>query len=152
MTAPTFTQRERDKLIVALMMESLINRLNHALAVHKAQVTFDYSNKLNPQVWIQTPNCQPELWFTADHQRRKSYGFNPKHPELYSLVQGIIKDLATENGYLMVTTHRAKNQKIQAKFQIHFRDLDRVVITLFSAVRGQKKTQHMFLLPKELRE
>lgn len=146
----TFTPQERDKLIVALTMEGLIEQLNATLAAREAQVVFDYSDRLNPKIWIQTPHCRPELWFIADHRRRKSLGYNPRDAVLHQLVHKIMSDLKEQNAYLMITTHRNKNQKIKANFQIHFRDVDRIVITLFSLYRGETKTQHMFMLPKEL--
>lgn len=143
------TPLTRDKLVVVLMLEDVVNQLNLALKARKASLTLDYTGP-QPRTVITMPGSKPHVWFVADRRTKKSMGFRPADPDLRALTDDITHRLSKHDAQLGMGITRLRDQRYMCKLMVFFKDSERIVISLMHAIKNQSSTQNHFLVPKVL--
>lgn len=135
MTSP-FTPIQKDKLLLSLLQDDILNGLNTALKVRKATLILDYRSKV-PSLQVQMPGLSPEVLIWLDVRKRISYVLTPRHPDYQALVNDLGTRLNGHGARLHMASNSPPNAKKQALVQIHVDGARNFGLTLMKAQRGE---------------
>ena len=141
----------RDKLIVALSLEEVLNQLNKALKARKGVITLDFRGH-SAQVFIEMPGVPKHLWFDTNRRTKVCLHYHPKDLSLRALTDDLHERLRTQDAKLGIGVKRMKDQRYVAKLMVFFDQSDRAVISLITATKGQRVAHNSFAAPRNFND
>lgn len=143
------TPLTKDKLLVVLSLEDVINQLNTALRARKATLTVDFTQN-TPRLFVEMPGLPKHLWMEANPRTRLCLAYHSKFLDLEALIQDIISRLAKFDAHLTMGVKRMKKTDALpiCKLMVIFRDSNRVVLGLMHATKHKRHSQQQFLIPE----
>jgi hypothetical protein len=128
----------RDKLIVGLLADDIVEALNQAMQVRRISLMLDYSRKDHRlALWAEDAHQHTEVWMVTD-TRSKLCAVNLfQHPTLKAFHTDIDDRLAALGGSLALVGFRPRQGPPLAKLQACVQGAQKIAVTLYSVPRGQ---------------
>lgn len=141
-----FVGSKREQLLVALVTTDIVNALNTVFKARGLSFTLDWTGT-NPQLTVERPGVEPELFMQADYRTKKYFTLVPRHPDLQSALVDLQDRLAKLEAKLVLVTQRTKDQKRWAKLQVHVVGSRGYALNILETPRKTKRTENNFNLP-----
>ena len=138
----------KDRLVVGLQMEDIVEQLNLAMKVRKLHLTIDYTDPY-PKLLIEMPGAPIQGWMVLNTRNKFCALVWPGHPDLLAAVQDINERLRKFDSILALVPNRTKTGKLTCKLQVRVGGSRRYALTILEAVRGTKIRDDHFTLDKK---
>lgn len=142
-----FTGVQKDKFILALVVNDVTSAINTALRIRKATFTLDYSEDHFARLYVSMPGINKEMVLRLDQRKHICYVTFPKNRSLFAVMQDISERLAKLGASLNLTGDRPKQGPARAVLQVYVQGADKIAISLMDVFKGKKKSDTAFQLP-----
>jgi len=144
---PPIVGAQRDKLIVALLMQDMLAAINLAMRVRKLKFTLDYSDDHFARLYLEAPDIPPERIMLLDPRKHCCFITAPRNRELFFATVDIIERLEKLGGKLSLTGDRPKQGPRRALLQVYVDGATKIALTLMDVHKGKVKHDTSFQLP-----
>ena len=139
---------QRDKLIVALMLDDAVAAVNQAMKVRGITLHIDYTNKDHcARLWVSRPGVEKQGWMITNPRNKQTFFIHPAHPDLRAFTMDIMERMSNMDATIVLAAQTRFNKKPVAKVQIQFTGSQRIVLTLVDVEKGKAKIDTGFTTP-----
>lgn len=138
----------RDKLLVALLVNDLVGALNLAMRVRKVTLTVDYTAKDHRlRLRAAMPDVPAETWMVTDTRAKLALSGRLLNPHLQLFANDVKERLAALGGALVLVGCKPRTGKPVAKLQLIVEGSQSTALTLCRVPAGRQLTCEHFTTP-----
>lgn len=143
-----FTKDQRERLIIALLLEDALDILNGAIKKYGLSFLLDYGHDHSPRLFVHAGHYTPEQILYLDPRKHCCFISVPKirlHQEAYL---GMVRQLGESGVTMRLVNTQIPNGPRIAKLQLLFKGAGSNAITLMEVRKGNSLTETSFEMPK----
>ena len=145
----SFSRRQTDTMIVALLVDDLIGAINQAMRVRKITLTLDYSHKDHrPRLYVARPGVDKEVWMLTNTRTKVCAYCQLASPDLQLFTADVTERLAKLDAELCLTGGIRQRSAPEAKLQLTVVGALNTALTLARVRPGAVMLCEHFITPE----
>lgn len=137
---------QKDKLIIALLQQDIVDSLNIAMRARGLHLTIDYESDELPKLYVERPDTGREQWMLLNPRTKVCLRYPVIHPDLHASVNDLIERMAKLDGQIVLVADTTKTGKRCAKLQVRIEGAKKFCLTILTCVRGRTVRDNHFTL------